>query len=87
MQAIADAAAMLSKAQFPVILNGAGVILGDGISASKELAERWSVLASGMGRSHKVGVLDGAAEYVAIKASAEDRHPTASRAKRAMVST
>ena len=41
-QAIADAAAMLSKAHFPVILNGAGVILGDGIAASKELAERLS---------------------------------------------
>jgi HK97 family phage portal protein len=39
---------------------------------AKELAERWSVLASGMGRSHKVGVLDGAAEYVPIKASAEE---------------
>ena len=37
IQAIAAAAALLSKAQFPVILNGAGVILGDGISASKEL--------------------------------------------------
>jgi len=41
-QAIADAAALLSKAQFPVILNGAGVILGDGITASRELAERLS---------------------------------------------
>jgi sulfoacetaldehyde acetyltransferase len=41
-QAIADAAALLSEARFPVILNGAGVILGDGIPASKALAERLS---------------------------------------------
>jgi sulfoacetaldehyde acetyltransferase len=39
-QAITDAAALLSEARFPVILNGAGVILGDGIPASKALAER-----------------------------------------------
>jgi sulfoacetaldehyde acetyltransferase len=41
-QAIADAAALLSEARFPVILNGAGVILGDAIGASRELAERLS---------------------------------------------
>jgi sulfoacetaldehyde acetyltransferase len=41
-RAIADAAALLSKAKFPVILNGAGVILGDGIEASKALAESLS---------------------------------------------
>jgi len=41
-QAIADAAALLSKAEFPVILNGAGVILSDGIPASQALAERLS---------------------------------------------
>ncbi len=41
-QAIANAAALLSQARFPVILNGAGVILGNGISASKALAERLS---------------------------------------------
>ncbi|MEE2674033.1 MAG: sulfoacetaldehyde acetyltransferase [Myxococcota bacterium] len=41
-QAIAAAAALLSKAHFPVILNGAGVILSDGITASRELAERLS---------------------------------------------
>ncbi len=39
-QAISNAAALLSKAKFPVILNGAGVILGNGIDASKQLAER-----------------------------------------------
>lgn len=39
-QAIADAAKLLSEAKFPVILNGAGVILGGAISASKDLAER-----------------------------------------------
>merc|ERR1711953_180010 len=33
---------MLSKARFPVILNGAGVILAGGIDASKRLAERLS---------------------------------------------
>ena len=41
-QAIADAAALLSEARFPVILNGAGVILSDGIPASQALAERLS---------------------------------------------
>merc|ERR1712039_658293 len=38
----AQAAELLSKAKFPVILNGAGVILSDGIDASKRLAERLS---------------------------------------------
>ncbi|MDG2334330.1 MAG: sulfoacetaldehyde acetyltransferase [Myxococcota bacterium] len=41
-QAIADAAALLSDAKFPVILNGAGVILADGIPASQTLAEKLS---------------------------------------------
>jgi len=35
-QAISNAAALLSKAKFPVILNGAGVILSNGIDASKQ---------------------------------------------------
>ena len=39
-QAISDAAALLSKAQFPVILNGAGVVIGDAIPESVALAER-----------------------------------------------
>ncbi|WP_340117230.1 sulfoacetaldehyde acetyltransferase [Pelagibius sp. 7325] len=39
-RAIAEAAAILSKAKFPVILNGAGVILAGAIAASKALAER-----------------------------------------------
>ena len=34
------AAALLSKARFPVLLNGAGVILAGGIPAAAELAER-----------------------------------------------
>lgn len=38
--AIAEAAKLLSAAKFPVILNGAGVILGGAIDASKALAER-----------------------------------------------
>ena len=38
--AIAQAAALLDSAAFPVILNGAGVILADGIEASKKIAER-----------------------------------------------
>jgi sulfoacetaldehyde acetyltransferase len=38
--AIARAAELLSKAKFPVILNGAGVVLGGAIEASKALAER-----------------------------------------------
>ena len=39
-QAIARAADLLSDAKFPVILNGAGVVLGGAIEASKQLAER-----------------------------------------------
>ena len=38
--AIEQAAALLSQAKFPVILNGAGVVLGGAIDASKALAER-----------------------------------------------
>jgi sulfoacetaldehyde acetyltransferase len=38
--AIAEAAALLSRAKFPVILNGAGVVLGDAIAESMALAER-----------------------------------------------
>ncbi len=38
--AIAEAARLLSEARFPVILNGAGVVLGDAIEASMALAER-----------------------------------------------
>ncbi|MEL6531460.1 MAG: sulfoacetaldehyde acetyltransferase [Pseudomonadota bacterium] len=40
--AIAKAAELLSKAKFPVILNGAGVILSGGIEASAKLAEALS---------------------------------------------
>ncbi|MEM9629277.1 MAG: sulfoacetaldehyde acetyltransferase [Pseudomonadota bacterium] len=40
--AIEDAANLLSSAKFPVILNGAGVILSGGIPASAALAERLS---------------------------------------------
>merc|ERR1712151_1398712 len=40
-QSVAAAAEMLSKAKFPVILNGAGVILSEGgIEASRKLAEQ-----------------------------------------------
>ncbi|MGI9449646.1 MAG: sulfoacetaldehyde acetyltransferase [Geminicoccaceae bacterium] len=38
--AIADAARLLSDAKFPVILNGAGVVIGGAISATEALAER-----------------------------------------------
>jgi sulfoacetaldehyde acetyltransferase len=38
--AIARAAALLSGAKFPVILNGAGVVIGGAIAASMALAER-----------------------------------------------
>merc|ERR1719188_2124410 len=42
-QSIAAAADLLSKAKFPVILNGAGVVLSEGgMEASKKLAERLS---------------------------------------------
>jgi len=42
-QSLASAAELLSKAKFPVILNGAGVILSEGgIETSKKLAERLS---------------------------------------------
>jgi len=40
--AIAEAARLLSDAHFPVILNGAGVVIGGAIEASRELAERLS---------------------------------------------
>ena len=39
-EAIAAAARLLSDAKFPVILNGAGVVIGGAIGASKALAER-----------------------------------------------
>ena len=39
-QALDRAAELLSAARFPVILNGAGVVLSGGIEASKRLAER-----------------------------------------------
>ncbi|VAW03652.1 Sulfoacetaldehyde acetyltransferase, partial [hydrothermal vent metagenome] len=38
--AIAEAAKLLSGAKFPVILNGAGVVIGGAIAASQALAER-----------------------------------------------
>ncbi|MEP3244619.1 MAG: sulfoacetaldehyde acetyltransferase [Sneathiella sp.] len=38
--AISEAAKILSEAKFPVILNGAGVVIGGAIEASKDLAER-----------------------------------------------
>ncbi|MCC2689508.1 MAG: thiL [Rhizobiaceae bacterium] len=38
--AIEEAARLLSEARFPVILNGAGVVLGEAIDASRRLAER-----------------------------------------------
>ena len=40
--AIAEAAKLLSGAKFPVIVNGAGVVIGGAIEASKDLAERLS---------------------------------------------
>ncbi len=39
-EAIAQAAKMLSEAEFPVLLNGAGVVIGGAIEASMALAER-----------------------------------------------
>ncbi|MEO1918140.1 MAG: sulfoacetaldehyde acetyltransferase, partial [Paracoccaceae bacterium] len=42
VSAIANAAKLLSEAKFPVILNGAGVVIGGAIEASKDLAERLS---------------------------------------------
>jgi sulfoacetaldehyde acetyltransferase len=39
-EAIAAAARLLSEAKFPVILNGAGVVIGGAIPASRALAER-----------------------------------------------
>jgi sulfoacetaldehyde acetyltransferase len=38
--AVAEAARLLSDAAFPVILNGAGVVIGGAIAASRALAER-----------------------------------------------
>lgn len=40
--AIAEAAKLLSEAKFPVILNGAGVVIGEAIPASIALAEKLS---------------------------------------------
>ncbi|MCK4713344.1 MAG: sulfoacetaldehyde acetyltransferase, partial [Marinosulfonomonas sp.] len=40
INAIAEAAKLLSAAKFPVILNGAGVVIGGAIAASQALAER-----------------------------------------------
>ncbi|EFL90090.1 sulfoacetaldehyde acetyltransferase [Ahrensia sp. R2A130] len=40
--AIAEAAKLLSEAEFPVILNGAGVVIGGAIEASAKLAEQLS---------------------------------------------
>jgi len=42
VNAIAEAAKLLSEAKFPVILNGAGVVISGAINASKDLAERLS---------------------------------------------
>jgi sulfoacetaldehyde acetyltransferase len=39
-EALVAAAALMSKAKFPVILNGAGVVIGDAISESVQLAEQ-----------------------------------------------
>lgn len=39
-EALDEAARLLSEAKFPVILNGAGVVLAGGIEASRALAER-----------------------------------------------
>ena len=39
-EAINEAAALLSKAEFPVLLNGACVVIGGAIEASIKLAER-----------------------------------------------
>ncbi len=41
-QAIAEATALLGAAKFPVILNGAGVVLSGGIDATRALAEKLS---------------------------------------------
>merc|ERR1712216_373762 len=42
-KSVSDAADLLSQAKFPVILNGAGVVLSEGgVDASKKLAERLS---------------------------------------------
>ena len=38
--AVAKAADLLSKAKFPVILSGAGVVIGGAIEATKKLAEK-----------------------------------------------
>ena len=40
--AVAEAAKLLSEAKFPVILNGAGVVLGGAINTSAKLAEKLS---------------------------------------------
>ena len=74
--AIAQAAKLLSEAKFPVILNGAGVVIGGAIEASVELAERLSApVCSGYQHndafpgSHKLGC--GPLGYNGSKAAME----------------
>ena len=75
--AIGEAARLLGGAQFPVILNGAGVVLSPGgIEASKRLAERlWAPVCSGYQHndafpgSHPLGV--GPLGYNGSKAAME----------------
>ena len=75
-QAIAAAAELLSNARFPVILNGAGVVIGDAIPESVALAERLDApVASGYQHndafpgSHPLGV--GPLGYNGSKAAME----------------
>ena len=76
-EAIEDAARLLGDAEFPVILNGAGVVLSPGgIEASKRLAERlWAPVCSGYQHndafpgSHPLGV--GPLGYNGSKAAME----------------
>lgn len=75
-QAIAAAAELLSNARFPVILNGAGVVIGDAIPESAALAERLDApVASGYQHndafpgSHPLGV--GPLGYNGSKAAME----------------
>ena len=74
--AIAEAAKLLSEAKFPVLLNGAGVVIGGAIEASAELAERLSApVCSGYQHndafpgSHKLGC--GPLGYNGSKAAME----------------
>jgi sulfoacetaldehyde acetyltransferase len=76
-EAIAEAAALLSSAKFPVILNGAGVVIGGAIEASKQLAERLDapVCCNARARHPAKPVFDAARLRYRLLAEERQNHP------------